>query len=110
MRLIDADRLCEDLLKRWDIADKHGEEIIGKVMAYIVTPIVVGQPTIDTQPQWIPVSERLPDKRQEVLITTKNTFEFYTDTDEWDGNSFWCYGETVVAWMPYPEPWKGGKE
>lgn len=47
MRLIDADKLCEDLLTRWELADKNKEELIRRVMADIVTPIVVGQPTAD---------------------------------------------------------------
>ena len=45
-RLIDADLLCEDLIRRWDIADIAKEEMIKAIMAEIVTPIVVGQPTI----------------------------------------------------------------
>jgi len=28
MRLIDADKLCEDLLSRWNIADTRKEELI----------------------------------------------------------------------------------
>lgn len=47
MKLIDADRLCEDLLNRWNIADTKKEELIRQVMADIVTPIVVSQPTIE---------------------------------------------------------------
>ena len=46
-RLIDIDRLCNDLLKRWSIADKKKEDIIRAVMADVVTPIVVSQPTVD---------------------------------------------------------------
>ena len=46
-RLIDIDRLCNDLAKRWSIADKKKEDIIRAVMADVVTPIVVSQPTVD---------------------------------------------------------------
>lgn len=49
MRAIDADRLCVDLMERWDIADKQKEELIRRVMADIVTPIVVSQPTIEPE-------------------------------------------------------------
>ena len=45
-RLIDGDALCEDLLKRWDIADTRKEELIRAVMADIATPIIVIQPTV----------------------------------------------------------------
>ncbi len=49
-RLIDIDRLCDDLVERWSIADKKKEELIRAVMADVVTPIVVSQPTVDAVP------------------------------------------------------------
>ena len=49
-RLIDIDRLCNDLAKRWNIADKKKENLIRAVMADVVTPIVVSQPTVDAVP------------------------------------------------------------
>ena len=57
MRLIDADKLCEDLLERWSIADTRKEELIRQVMADIVTPIIAGQPTINDKhhAKWIEV-------------------------------------------------------
>ena len=45
-RLVDMNLLCEDLIKRWDIADVAKEEMIKAIMAEIVTPIIVSQPTI----------------------------------------------------------------
>ena len=59
-------------------------------------------------PHWIPVSERLPDpdKKQDVLVTL-NYFELEVEPDVWDGDLFWYYGERVIAWMPFPEPYKG---
>ena len=50
MRLIDADRLCNDLMERWSIADKKKEDTIRAVMADVVTPIVVSQPTVGAVP------------------------------------------------------------
>ena len=49
-RLIDIDKLCDDLVKRWSIADKKKENLIRVVMADVVTPIVVSQPTVDAVP------------------------------------------------------------
>lgn len=68
--------------------------------------------------EWIPVSDRLPKARESVILSTK----------EWTGEG--CYWETtkhhviwkgyrwnatywddeVVAWMPLPEPYKGGDD
>ena len=49
-RLVDIDKLCDDLVKRWSIADKKKEDTIRAVMADVVTPIVVSQPTVDAIP------------------------------------------------------------
>ena len=46
-RLIDCDKLCTDLLERWNIADKNREDQIRWLMADVVTPIVACQPTVD---------------------------------------------------------------
>lgn len=46
---INADKLCEDLMTRWEIADKQKEKEIQSIMADIVVPIVVGQPAADVE-------------------------------------------------------------
>ena len=116
MRLIDADRLCEGLLNRWSIADTRKEELIRQVMADIVTPIVVSQPTINEPQKWIPVSERLPKRDEVVLVTYKTTgkihlCKYLDDTSE---NAWWSYiddcyawNNVVLAWMPLPPAYKG---
>ena len=45
-RIIDMDKLCNDLIKRWKTADKKKEIVILSVMADVITPIIVSQPTI----------------------------------------------------------------
>lgn len=62
--------------------------------------------------RWIPCSERLPDKGQEVLATMDYgdiTMAEYLGGDAWftqEGNANSCT-EEILAWMPLPEPWKG---
>ena len=120
MRLIDADRLCEDLLNRWNIADTKKEELIRQVMADVVTPIVVSQPTIEPQ-KWISCDERLPEENLPVLVAVKQkdrlpkwvkeqTYSYVTDIDVYDDGDFDTHKNKVVAWMPLPEPWKEAKE
>lgn len=45
-RLIDADVLSERLMANWLTADESGKKIIHEVLTDVVTPIVVGTPTV----------------------------------------------------------------
>lgn len=47
MRLIDADAFAERMIRQWDTVDEEKKIEIVAVIANIVTPILVGTPTID---------------------------------------------------------------
>jgi hypothetical protein len=61
------------------------------------------------RPQWIPCSKRLPEEYHTYLVTkldpnpSKSTFTtlayFYTEETGWDIDD-------VIAWMPFPKPYK----
>ena len=69
------------------------------------------------EPQkWIPCSERLPVVGRSVLLSIgKGTFTAegcLKDDGNWcqfRGSNIWA-DYYVDAWMPLPEPWKGGEE
>lgn len=57
-------------------------------------------------PSWIPVSKRLPEESQKVLVTDK--FDVVTTAMYFRQSPFWR--EMVVAWMPLPEPYRESEE
>ena len=54
---------------------------------------------------WIPCSERQPEERGFYLTTTKDKAVY---CDHWNEDNF-DRTEMVIAWMPLPEPYKGGR-
>ena len=64
-------------------------------------------PSADRPTEWIPVSERLPGKDGCYLVSTTGTnndiidIAYYTE-------EIWHKASRIKAWMPLPEPYKGG--
>lgn len=59
-------------------------------------------PAADVRPvEWIPVTERLPEKREWVLVRSK-LVKMKTDFISNDGT--WYTTPGVTHWMPLPEP------
>jgi hypothetical protein len=59
----------------------------------------------DAEQRWIPVSERLPELNQNVIVTYNKEDEIRVDISYYSKHGFWI--GNVVAWMPLPLPWKG---
>lgn len=67
----------------------------------------------EPEPQWIPCSERLPDKTDDYLCSYSgcaivDICEYDAKRNEWgffyDGG--WKVVSNVIAWLPLPEPYK----
>lgn len=113
MRAIDADALKKDLTRFYD------NEVTAK-------RLIDEQPTIEPEQRWIPVTERLPEEKKDVLIAFKHNmavgfWEDILDNGEpvWYANSGdgWMTDTANVdsdgipiAWMPLPTPWEGGQD
>ena len=113
MNLIDRDALIDalDIAEDCSICryDNHGfctkgSEFVNACVA------IFDQPTI-TIPQWIPVTERLPEKCKYYLVTDDGYVEeAYLNSDR----KWWTLQgdklKDVTAWTPLPEPWKGEED
>lgn len=110
-RLIDADALIKVAeAKKFAIADNtHPYEAI-RIQGKYFREAIDDAPTVDAVPvvpgRWIPVSERLPEQGQEVIVydggVLKPKVFCYLFWNK-DYNS-WA---RITHWMPLPEPPKG---
>ncbi len=107
MRPIDA-----DAFKKY-IDAQEGRPFIGCTVGEAMKILIDEQPTIQPEPQWIPVSERLPrDGSWNIFTDGKNiSVERYKADaiDHFFPNGRWFELEDVIAWMPLPEPYKPNK-
>ena len=93
-RLIDIDRLCNDLAKRWSIADKKKEDLIRAVMADVVTPIVVSQPTVDA----VPVV-KCKECKHRPTGTNRDDLEFPDDKCPCKCEDYWYSWKPLDNWF-----------
>ena len=62
---------------------------------------------------WIPISERLPERNKEVIVTDIETSDTYLS--RYIGNGYWecdngLFKDRIIAWMPLLEPYKTESE
>lgn len=105
MRLIDADAIMYIDLNR-DV--KNGLKVF---VAF--KEDVDALPTIEAEHRWIPCSERFPSNNGCVLVSTGDWIEFGKYEDGvwsiWDCEHWDKWGSKgTIAWMPLPNPYKGG--
>jgi len=71
-------------------------------------------PSAQPEQRWIPVSETVDVPEHEVLACDKYGTELIgficKDDEQWMCESDECIMCDVVAWMPLPEPYKGGEQ
>lgn len=123
-----------------DEVQRHRENVLGgyeydegvaSVYAAAHNHIIEVIKCIPSAQQWIPCSERLPDKEGEYLVTFNDKwcgpkvrtlwygtpFDIIIDKDKWVfycdqdyGFETFAPGKPVVAWMRMPDPYNDGHE
>lgn len=81
-----------------------GEENAERVAEYLkaVLQRIKELPSAEPEQQWIPCSERLPEKAGKYLFSVQNG-NVYAGTFDQYSHRFQC---AAVAWMPLPEPYQ----
>lgn len=119
MRLIDADALRNALNDAGGTGAERGGWADGWCKAIdAAIRMLEKAPTVEPEPQWIPVTERMPREHQIVVGWTKdNPFSCYREeVVTWNGKGWvFVYAQRYVTnvkyWMPLPEPYTpAGKE
>ena len=101
-----------------DVGDWMLHRIFVQNMSDIDIQTILDLPSAEQQ--WTPVSEGLPKKSSLYLVTVKTDGVPYFEREFPNGFVYlsaydavtmhWGYGGTnVIAWMPVPKPYKGGK-
>lgn len=107
------DRLSDyhDFMKK--LVDDH-QMVLASDVLDMVEQLQADMEQDEKENGWIPVSERLPKKCEDVLTSVKftgclgryGTFKKIGHIDyygKWSGD---CSGGEVIAWKPLPEPYK----
>ena len=90
------------------------KEDIAEFNAYKKCIEIVKEVAEEYKGGWIPCSEKLPELRQDVLVTVKYTgfmgmHGYWIKTGHMEAENDWlgdCAGGEVIAWQPLPEPFK----
>ena len=107
-KLISANALIEHLERC--IAESKG---LFSSLCVAIKCYVDQMPAVD-MPQWIPVTERLPDKYGTFLVAidevhgenriSVDAADFDPFEKKWSTFGYFCAGYKVTHWMPLPEP------
>lgn len=122
MKLIDGDKLMMSLADWWFSSFGEDETEESKAIHTVMNKVEESLDTF-TVPQWIPVTERLPDEEKKTYWVCTNGGDqhecrwtnvnpIWTNaTTDWHWNIFDIpQFSKVIAWMPLPEPWRGEEE
>ena len=102
---------CEDCISREALLDKKWDvPYDGKYVQVVDVGDIKELPSVTPKKDgWIPCSERLPENDEDVLATNGigiNICWIDTDDHKWRLRNDDYIMDSVIAWMPLPEPYK----
>ena len=104
------EEVCSVVIDEFDVSPTRGYEVAEKALSAL--------PSAEAVQEWISCSERLPKKGEVVLITNGKgnvrCGQYRSEHDVRGGTHYWWWKgktvESVLAWRPLPEPYKGGDD
>jgi len=111
---------CEDAVSRFEVLrliDYSSNDLNDAVDNRYMQNEIKQLPSVTPkQPGWIPVTERLPERYDNYLITTEDEDTdigtFHPGFKQWsicDADGF-RLTDGVLAWCELPKPWEGGQD
>ena len=111
--LISRDELLKRIDEEREYLKSRGQFGAEHILVHNFRDLVDNAPTVEERPQgeWIPVSERLPERDKEVIVTDIETEDTYCSW--YLGEGYWqcdngMFNNRIIAWQPFPEPYKKG--
>ena len=113
--MIDEKKLIEEIEFAIKASNKQHDNYMAGLrngMRYCLSLITGKEPEFERCEQWIPCSERLPEKHVDVLVDFGDEnpiIAWYSSVNDTWKNSITDHVIHIdsVAWMPLPEPYKG---
>ena len=93
----------KDLIYRQDAIDAIDVKNVNKGIISALQNIIEELPSAQ---QWIPMSERPPEKPGRYFVTN---CEFEVDWNIWVNGEWLFQNDAPIAWMNLPEPYEGGE-
>lgn len=109
----DVVQMLVDVIEQ--IEENEGIEIVDRPMGWesvrdYAEEVVSDIPSAENKGEWIPCSERLPEKNGFYLVTADHEHDRELRSADIyafaDGDWFTIHDD-IVAWMPLPKPWEG---
>ena len=78
-------------------------------MGEIIENLEAISKALEQESKWIPVSERLPEKRGFYIVSTTDCITIMEFINGWISENIGVCNNYVIAWMPLPKPYEAEK-